>query len=258
MILRQYLRFEPAVTASYLVGCAGKAVGAVIDPAEPAEFYLEEAARNGVKLRYVLDTHLHADHLSTGRELARLAGAKYVLHRECEVQFSFSGVGEGDLLDIGNVAGQILHTPGHTPEHLTLLITDKTRSAEPCLAFTGHTLMVGDVGRTELATNLEEGASTLFESLQKLKMLADYVEIFPGAFAGSVCGRALSGKPMSTIGFERRYNRAFRIEDHDAFLEMMAKDVPPAPPDAGLYRAINRGEAVQSQIELPQSAGGNR
>lgn len=245
MILRQYLRFAPAVTASYLVGCAGKAVGAVIDPVEPAEFYLEEAGRNGLKLTFVLDTHLHADHLSTGRELARLAGAEYLLHRESNTQFDFSGVGEGDTLDLENVEGRVVHTPGHTPEHLTLLITDKTRSAEPWLAFTGHTLMVGDVGRTELAANLEEGAVTLFESLQKLKKLPDYVEIFPGAFAGSVCGRALSGKPMSTIGFERRFNKAFRVEDRAAFVELMSKDVPPPPAGAEHYRAINMGRAGQ-------------
>lgn len=257
MILRQYLRFEPVVTASYLVGCAGKAVGAVIDPAEPAEFYLEEAASNGVKLRYVLDTHLHADHLSTGRELARLARAAYILHRDCANQFTFTGVAEDDLLDIGNVEGQVLHTPGHTPEHLTLLITDKTRSPEPWLAFTGHTLMVGDVGRTELASSLEEGASALFESLQKLKRLPDYVEVFPGAFAGSVCGRALSGKPMSTIGFERRYNRAFRMEDRAAFVELMSIDVPPPPADAEYYRSINMGLAGPGQ-GWEQAAGVNR
>ncbi len=247
MILRQYLNFEPAVVASYLVGCAGKAVGAVIDPVEQADFYLEEAVRNGVKLRYILDTHLHADHLSTGRELAKLSGAEYLLHRHSLAHFDFSGVGDGDRLDLGNVEGQILHTPGHTPEHLTLLITDKTRSTEPWLAFTGHTLMVGDVGRTELATNLEEGALILFESLQKLKTLPDYVEIFPGAFAGSVCGRALSGKPMSTIGFERRFNRAFRLEDRAAFVELMSKDVPPSPANAEHYRSTNMGLAGQEK-----------
>lgn len=247
MILRQYLRFEPAVVASYLVGCAGKAVGAVIDPVEPPEFYLKEAGRNGLKLRYVLDTHLHADHLSTGRELAQLAGAEYLLHHDSPAQFDFSRVGEGDRLDLGNVEGQVLHTPGHTPEHLTLLITDRTRSAEPWLAFTGHTLMVGDVGRTELATGLEEGALALFESLQKLKNLPDYVEVFPGALAGSVCGRALSGKPMSTIGFERRYNRAFRLEDRTAFVELMTRNVPPLPAEAAHYRSSNMRLAGQGQ-----------
>ena len=246
MILRQYLRFAPAVGASYLVGCAGKAVGAVIDPVEPVEFYLKVAESAGVKLRYVVDTHLHADHLSTGRELARVAGAEYLLHRDSGAKFEFSGVGEGDRIELGNVEGQVWHTPGHTPEHLTLLITDKTRGSEPWLAFTGHTLMVGDVGRTELASSLQEGASRLFESLGRLKELPDYLEIFPGAFAGSACGRALSGKPSSTIGFERRHNRAFKVANQAAFVELMTRDIPPPPVGAEEYRAINMGLAHQS------------
>jgi hydroxyacylglutathione hydrolase len=114
MILRQYLRFEPAVSASYLVGCTGKAVGAVINPVEPVEFYLQEAVHSGLKLRYVLDTHLHADHISTGRELARLCGAAYLLHRDSPANFDFSGVSEGDKLEIGNVEGQVLHIPPAT------------------------------------------------------------------------------------------------------------------------------------------------
>jgi hydroxyacylglutathione hydrolase len=134
-----------------------------------------------------------------------------------------------------------LHTPGHTPEHISLLVTDHTRSDEPWFVFTGHTLMVGDLGRTELATSAEDGARTLFSSIQKLKALPDYLEVLPGAYSGSVCGRSLSGKPTSTIGFEKRHNKAFRIDDEDAFLRAMLADVPPAPPQAAQVRAINSG-----------------
>ena len=116
---------------------------------------------------------------------------------------------DGDVLELGNVTVKVLHTPGHTPEHICLLVTDRTRAEEPWFVFTGHTLMVGDLGRTELATSAEDGARDLFGSVQRLKALPDYLEIFPGAYSGSVCGRSLSGKPTSTIGFEKRHNKAF-------------------------------------------------
>jgi glyoxylase-like metal-dependent hydrolase (beta-lactamase superfamily II) len=137
-----------------------------------------------------------------------------------------------------------MHTPGHTPEHISLLVTDRTRSDEPWFVLTGHALMVGDLGRTELATNAEEGARALFRTVQRLKNLPDYLEVLPGAYSGSVCGRSLSGKPSSTIGFERRHNKAFRIDDEDAFLRLMATDVPPAPPRAAEVRALNAGMAA--------------
>ena len=120
---------------------------------------------------------------------------------------------DGDVLELGNVAIRVLHTPGHTPEHISLVVTDRTRADEPWFVLTGHTLMVGDLGRTELATSAEEGARALFRSAQSLKALPDYLEVLPGAYSGSVCGRSLSGKPTSTIGFEKRHNKAFRIED---------------------------------------------
>ena len=135
-------------------------------------------------------------------------------------------------LELGNVSVQVLHTPGHTPEHISLLVTDRTRADEPWFVLTGHTLMVGDLGRTELATSAEEGARALFRSVQSLKALPDYLEILPGAYSGSVCGRSLSGKPTSTIGFEKRHNKAFRIDDEDAFVRAMVADIPP-PPAAG-------------------------
>jgi glyoxylase-like metal-dependent hydrolase (beta-lactamase superfamily II) len=142
-------------------------------------------------------------------------------------------------LSIGNVTIRVLHTPGHTPEHVSLLVTDRTRGSDPWFVLTGHTLMVGDMGRTELATNAESGAHALFESAARLRALPDHVEVWPGAFAGSVCGRRLSGKPASTIAFERRFNRAFATEDRDAFVQLMIADIPARPENADQIRAAN-------------------
>jgi hydroxyacylglutathione hydrolase len=240
MILRQFLHVDP-VAASYLFGCGGKASAAVVDPLGDVAPYLRAAEATGMRIRYVVDTHLHADHLSAGRTLAEEAGAEYVLFAKANATFPLRGVRDGDVLELGNVSIKVLHTPGHTPEHISLLVTDHTRSDEPWFVFTGHTLMVGDLGRTELATSAEDGARTLFSSIQKLKALPDYLEVLPGAYSGSVCGRSLSGKPTSTIGFEKRHNKVFRIDDEDAFLRAMLADVPPAPPQAAQVRAINSG-----------------
>ena len=240
MILRQFLHFDP-VAASYLFGCVSRASAAVVDPVGDIDPYLRAAEEAGMRIRYVVDTHLHADHLSSARALAAAAGAQYALHAGAEVGFPFLGIVDGQVLELGNVSIEVLHTPGHTPEHVSLLVTDHTRGEEPWLVLTGHTLMVGDLGRTELATTAEEGAENLFRSSQRLKNLADYVEVMPGAFSGSVCGRRLSGKPSSTIGFERRHNRGFRIEERSEFLSYMLTDIPPAPPRAAEMRAANSG-----------------
>lgn len=194
-----------------------------------------------MKIRYVIDTHVHADHVSGARRLAEATGADYVLHESAGAHFKFRGVKDNEELDLGNVRIRVLHTPGHTPEHIALLVTDKTRGAEPWFLLSGHTLMVGDLGRTELASSAEEGARALFETTQKLKKLPDHIEVLPGAFSGSVCGRALSGKPMSTIGFERRFNKAFQIEDKTEFVRHMLENIPTPPPDAAARRAINLG-----------------
>jgi glyoxylase-like metal-dependent hydrolase (beta-lactamase superfamily II) len=240
MILRQFLHTDP-VAASYVFGCGGKAIGAVVDPLGKIAPYLRMSEETGMRIRYVIDTHLHADHVSAGRELAKTAGAEYVLFAGANVNFPFHKVRDGDVLELGNVTIKVLHTPGHTPEHISLVVTDHTRSEEPWFVLTGHTLMVGDLGRTELATNAEEGARNLFASVQRLKALPDHLEVLPGAYSGSVCGRSLSGKPTSTIGFEKRYNKAFRIEDETTFLRAMLADIPPAPPQAAQVRALNSG-----------------
>jgi glyoxylase-like metal-dependent hydrolase (beta-lactamase superfamily II) len=216
-------------------------MAAVVDPQQEIAPYLEAARTTSMQITYVIDTHVHADHISGGRRLAETTGAAYVLHAEAGTSYSFRGVGEGDTLELGNVLIRVLHTPGHTPEHISLLVTDKTRGPEPWFALTGHTLMVGDLGRTELATDAEEGARALFESVQKLKALPEHLEVYPGALAGSVCGRSLSGKPMSTIGFERRFNKAFQFDNREAFVGYMLQDIPTRPPRAEEIRAINLG-----------------
>ena len=241
MILRAYLHDEPTIAASYLFGCGSREAGAVVDPVEASGFYLEEASRLGLGIRYVIDTHVHADHISTGRELAEAAGAEYVLHAGAEAAFAFRGVRDGDELELGNTLVEVLATPGHTPEHISLLVTDRARADEPWLVLTGHTLMVGDMGRTELASSAEAGARALFQSAERLRALPDYLEVLPGAFAGSVCGRGLSGKPSSTIGFERRFNRAFSLSDEEMFVRLMLQEIPPRPERAQEIRAANLG-----------------
>lgn len=240
MILRQFLHNDP-VAISYLFGCGGKASGAVVDPVGDTSVYLDAAAKAGMRILYVIDTHIHADHMSTGRALADLAGAEYALFHGAQASIPFRGLQDGEVLELGNVTIEVLHTPGHTPEHISLLIRDKTRSEDPWFVMTGHTLMVGDLGRTELASSAEEGARVLFRSAQRLKALPDHLEVLPGAFSGSVCGKSLSGKPTSTIGFEKRHNRAFRIDDEEEFVQRMLTDIPAPPPEAARLRALNAG-----------------
>ena len=245
MIVRQLLHTEPVVAASYFVGCGGKQLAVVVDPVDEPRVYLDIAARTATRIRYVIDTHVHADHQSTGRTLADEAGAEYVLHADVDARFPFRGVRDGDRLEIGNVVAEVWHVPGHTPEHIALVVSDGTRAPEPWLVFTGHTLMVGDMGSTELASSAEDGARSLFESAERLRGLADYVQVMPGAFAGSVCGRGLSATPVSTIGFERRFNRAFAITDRAAFIESIVSEIPPRPAGAAGHRRANLGLEVE-------------
>jgi glyoxylase-like metal-dependent hydrolase (beta-lactamase superfamily II) len=241
MILRQLLHTEPVVAASYVVACAGRGVAMVVDPVGDPEAYLAIATETNTRITHVVDTHVHADHRSAAPALARATGAEYVLHERARARFPHIPVRDGVRLELGNVTAEVLHVPGHTPEHLALVVTDRTRGAEPWFVLTGHTLMVGDMGRTELATTAEEGARALFWSAERLRALPDHVEILPGAFSGSVCGRGLSGKPWSTIGFERRFNRAFAITDEEEFVRFMLREIPPRPERAQEIRDENLG-----------------
>src|SRR6059058_1535868 len=157
MILRQFLHTDP-VAISYLFGCGGQATAAVVDPVGDIAPYVSAAKDTGMRILYVIDTHIHADHASSGPRLAEATGAEYVLFAEADATVPFRGVRDHEVLTLGNVTAEILHTPGHTPEHMSVIVTDRTRSDDPWFVLTGHTLMVGDVGRTELAATPEDGA----------------------------------------------------------------------------------------------------
>ncbi len=241
MIFRQYLDRDPVVAVSYLFGCPTAGIGGVVDPIGDIGRYLKESEDGNVAIHYVIDTHMHADHVSSGRELAEAAGAEYVILAGTETKYAFRGVKDGETLHMGNTEIEVLHTPGHTPEHISLVVTDHARTDEPWLVVTGHTLMVGAMGRTELATSAEEGAKALFQSAEKLRRLPDHLGVFPGAFAGSVCGQGISGNPSSTIGFERRHNRAFALENEEEFIQLMLEETLVPPPNAAQIRATNLG-----------------
>jgi glyoxylase-like metal-dependent hydrolase (beta-lactamase superfamily II) len=249
MIFRQFLHTSP-IGASYLFGCGGQANCVVVDPVEDIALYEQASRETGMRIVHVIDSHVHADHRSGGRALAEASGATYLVHESVDGAQD-TGLQDGQDFTVGNVKLHVFHTPGHTPEHVSLLVTDRTRGTEPWFVLTGHTLMVGDMGRTELATSAEIGADALFESAARLRALPDHVEVWPGAFAGSVCGRRLSGKPSSTIGFERRFNRAFATEDRTAFVQLMLADIPARPENADAIRAENL-QAIRGSMIVRQ------
>lgn len=229
-------------TLSYFFGCGGKGKSVAVDVvAGDEEWFIEEAKRANVTINYVIDTHVHADHYSGGRRLAQMVGAPYCLHESDKsvVKFGFEPMRDGQLLDIGNVEVKVLHTPGHTNDSVCLLVSDKRRTDAPWFVITGDTLFVGAAGRPDLAGREREMAAVLYDSIQnKLLSLANEVEIFPGHQAGSVCGAGLSGKPSSTIGFEKRWNPGLTM-DKTAFIESLIKEIPPRPAEMDKIVAAN-------------------
>lgn len=218
----------------------------MVDPQPDIVPYLRDAEATGMRIKYVVDTHIHADHISGARALAEATGAQVVVHRLAGVHYPHLGVDGGDVLDLANVQVQILHTPGHTPEHICLVVTDHSRGPSPWFLLTGHTLMVGDVGRPDLAADPAKSAIELYDSLfSTLLTLPAELEIYPGAFSGSVCGRSLSGKASSTIGFEIRHNKALQPRSVDEFVQFMLSDIPPRPDKAEQVRAYNMGQLAQ-------------
>lgn len=227
---------------SYFFGCGGKGKSVAVDVvAGDEEWFIEEAKKANVTINYVIDTHVHADHYSGGRKLAQMTGAPYCLHESDKsvVKFGFEPMRDGQLLDIGNVEVKVLHTPGHTPDSVCLQVSDKRRGDAPWFVVTGDTLFVGSTGRPDLLGREREMAAVLYDSLHaKLLSLPNEVEIFPGHQAGSVCGAGLSGKPSSTIGFEKRWNPGLAM-DKAAFIESLIKEIPPRPAEMDKMVAAN-------------------
>ena len=211
-----------------------------MDARSDLETYRQIARSLGIKILYVIDTHVHADHVSGGRALALSLGADYCLHESAPAEFEFRRIKDGERLDLGNVIIGVMHTPGHTPDSVCLTVMDRTRADEPWFVLTGDALLVGDAGRPDLSS--ERDVDAIYGSLhERLAALADDVEVFPAHFSGSVCGRELSGKPSSTLGFERRHNAAFRARSLDEFRRFIMDSLPPRPPEFEHIVSINLG-----------------
>jgi glyoxylase-like metal-dependent hydrolase (beta-lactamase superfamily II) len=234
--------------AAYLLGCGTLGVCAVVDPrADDVDTYVAFARAKKMRITDVIDTHVHADHRSGGIELARQAGAAYRLHELADVSISFVPMCDDEEIELGNTRVRVLYTPGHSPESVSLLVTDLKRGTDPWFVLTGDTLFVGAVGRPDLPGRARENAAQLYTSIhQKLLTLPDDVEIYPGHFSGSLCGTGLSGKPSSTVAFERRWNPMLSM-DREAFVAALA-DVPAKPAEMERILAANRGGA---RVETP-------
>src|SRR5947208_11616405 len=240
MIFQQILN-EESGCLSYLIGCgqAGRAV--IIDPGrDRLPEYLPLARQKGLTISHIVETHTHADHISGNRDLAEATRAPILVHRAAGVAFAHEAVSDGDGIRSGNVRLTVAHTPGHTPDSICLLVTDLSRGEAPWFVLTGDTLFVGSVGRPDLGG--ARAAEDTWESLQRVLLpLDDSVGVYPAHGAGSACGRAMSAKSGSTIGFERRFNPALQLRDRAAFVDFLMRDLPPKPPSFEKIVGKNRG-----------------
>jgi glyoxylase-like metal-dependent hydrolase (beta-lactamase superfamily II)/rhodanese-related sulfurtransferase len=244
--------------ASYLVGCEACGEAVVVDPAYAIEQYLEEADRHEVRIARTLETHTHADHVSGHGRLALEHGVPVSVHSLANAAYPHDPIADGDEIVVGNVALQVIHTPGHRPEHCCFAIVDRTRADEPWLLLTGDSLFVGDAARPDLAIEAQEGAEGLFHSLHRLLELPDGVEVYPGHVAGSLCGKGMSSKGSTTIGFERRFNRALALATVEQFVAHSASISTPRPPNMERIVEINRGPFLGAPppfAELPGTGG---
>ena len=242
MFFRQLLAKD--ATLSYFFGCGSCHVGVAVDPVLGDEqWFLDEAAKQDVKITHVIDTHVHADHFSGGRRLAELAGAKYCLHESNigRVAYPFEALADTQRIEVGNVLVDVVHTPGHTPDSICLVVTDKRRTEAPWFVLTGDTLFVGSAGRPDLAGREAEMAAQLYDTLhQRLLTLPNEVELYPGHTSGSACGAGMSGKPMSTLGFEKRSNAMLSMSK-DEFVAALTASIPPRPAEMDRMVAFNLG-----------------
>ncbi len=247
VILRPFL-YEATACASYLFGCLSQSKLAVVDPhVELVDVYLAEAERIGAPIVAVFETHVQADHVSGLPALVGATGATAYLPAAAGVEFGHVALTDGEVVELGNTVVRALATPGHAPAHHAYLVADRRRGdEEPWLAFTGDSLLVGDVGRPDLHAggDPEPLARALQGSIGRLLELGDGVLVYPSHYGGSVCGRSLSSNPFSTIGFERTHNQALAHADSGSFAEALLIDMPPGPADQAAIVATNRAGRI--------------
>lgn len=273
MILKRFYD-EKLAQASYLIGCAVAGEAVVVDPSREIEQYLEAAAAEGVRITHVTETHIHADFVSGLRELAARTGATMYLSDEGDEHWKYAFAHErptvllkdGDHFKIGNIRFDVLHTPGHTPEHLTFLVTDGAAADRPIGALTGDFVFVGDIGRPDLLEKaagvtgtMEPGARRLFRSLQLFKAHPDWLQIWPGHGAGSACGKGLSAIPHSTVGYERLFNWSFQLDDEDEFVREVLAGQPEPPRYFAEMKRINKeGPRILNGFATPERLAADR
>lgn len=249
--------------ASYLVGCQSTGEAIVIDPKRDIDTYLEIAEQENLKITHIAETHIHADFLSGSRELAKATGAEIYLSDEggedWQYQFPHFGLKDKDIFKVGNLKFEVMHSPGHTPEHISFILTDTAKSFHPSIIFTGDFVFVGDVGRPDLLEKAagikgtqEIGAHQMFNSLKKFKALPDHLQVWPAHGAGSACGKALGAVPSSTVGYEKLTNWALSIEDEDQFVQMLLDGQPEPPKYFAMMKKLNKvGPKILGSIPHP-------
>ncbi len=260
--------YDPKLAqASYLIGCQATGEALVVDANRDVAQYIAAAAEEGLRVTHVTETHIHADFVSGSRELAQRTGAQLLLSDEGDADWKYAFAAEAnatllhdhDVFMVGNLKFEVLHTPGHTPEHLSFLVTDTPASAGPIGALTGDFVFVGDVGRPDLLERaakimgtMEAGARTLFRSLQRFKQLPDHLQIWPGHGAGSACGKALGAVPMSTLGYEKIANWGLTMTDEQAFVDAVLAGQPEPPKYFAEMKRINKqGPALLGELRSP-------
>lgn len=249
--------------ASYLIGCQATKETIVIDPKRDIDTYLEIAEQENLNITHITETHIHADFLSGTRELAAATGAKVYLSDEggidWQYQFEHYGLKDGSKIKVGNLILEVMHTPGHTPEHISFLLTDTSASDKPVMIFTGDFVFVGDIGRPDLLEKAagisgtqEIGARQMFQSLKKFKSLDDYIQVWPGHGAGSACGKALGAVPSSTVGYEKITNWGLNIENEEEFINALLDGQPEPPKYFATMKKLNKvGPKVLGSIPRP-------
>jgi hydroxyacylglutathione hydrolase len=273
MLLRYFYDHKLA-QASYFVGCQETSEAIVIDPARLVDQYLELAETEGMRIVGATETHIHADFVSGVRELADRTGATLYLSDNGNDLWKYAFTGEyryaplkeGSTFDVGNIKFDVLHTPGHTPEHISLVMTDTVAADKPMGIFTGDFIFAGDVGRPDLlekaagiADSAEEGARQMFRSLQRFKEIPDYLQIWPGHGAGSACGRDLGAVPSSTMGYEKLFNWAFGYDEEDSFVVELLSGQPEPPRYFAVMKQVNReGPSLLHGMTLPERLHFNR